>query len=435
MTSRPDGRAGPEAPDGEGLPSGVLLLPGARLRSRGSDAPLVLMMALLATTAGAMVVLATDGVMSLVVLTILGLPMILVDRWRRQRVAGGQGVRADASGLWVAGRLALPRSELRRALVVVEEGTVLVAIQRSLPGPSGAEVVEGLSEPDAHALVQALGLDASSSTSEFVFDASPMNHVHPVAAWLYLLLPALSMGLFALNVPWWVLPVLLVGWYAGLLVSLWPRKVVVGLDGLLVSWLGRRRLVRYDELRAIEHNAQAVKLRMRDGSTLALRAHWVGQSWAHRGAKQTSGFGSQQAYLATAAARIREAQAASQHGATASASAWLSRGDRQPAQWVDELRQLLAHRGSFREGAPVADDLWATLEDQRQPGATRAAAAVALSPSLDESGRRRLRVAAATVVSPSLREALEASSGDDDEALLTALDQLDHHDPRGRSGR
>jgi hypothetical protein len=72
----------------------------------------------------------------------------------------------------------------------------------------------------------------------------------------------------------------------------------------------------------------------------------------------------------------------------------------------------------------VFDRLWSVLEDGASAPAHRAAAAVALSPHLDDAGRQRVRIAAQATATPKLRVALEAAAEDDDVRLIEALDEV-----------
>ena len=106
-------------------------------------------------------------------------------------------------------------------------------------------------------------------------------------------------------------------------------------------------------------------------------------------------------------------------------AAKLSRGDRTPAEWLLGLRRL----GSGAEAGPrnaaiASDTLWRIVENAGSKPSVRAAAAVALD--LDESERARLRSIAAGTTAPKLRIALNAVSGDGDEAAIAeALAELE----------
>jgi hypothetical protein len=138
------------------------------------------------------------------------------------------------------------------------------------------------------------------------------------------------------------------------------------------------------------------------------------------------GFSSPEAYLDAVVARVREAMAASgepRHGA--SAAALLRRG-REVIAWVRALRAL-TRKGApgFREAEPLPERLWDTVEDGAAAPEARAAAAVALAPSLDAAERQKLHEVARVVVSPRLRVALEAAADDDDARVVEALAEIE----------
>jgi hypothetical protein len=79
---------------------------------------------------------------------------------------------------------------------------------------------------------------------------------------------------------------------------------------------------------------------------------------------------------------------------------------------------------TFRRGDVDAARLWQTVEDGGVDAERRAAAAVALSRSLDDEGKKRLRVAAGASAEPKLRVALEAAAEEDEPAMTKAIDRL-----------
>jgi hypothetical protein len=74
----------------------------------------------------------------------------------------------------------------------------------------------------------------------------------------------------------------------------------------------------------------------------------------------------------------------------------------------------------------MPDRLWRVAQDPAQAPAARAAAAVALSPTLDESGRARLVQIAKATAAPKLRVALErVATAASEEELAEALGALE----------
>jgi hypothetical protein len=90
---------------------------------------------------------------------------------------------------------------------------------------------------------------------------------------------------------------------------------------------------------------------------------------------------------------------------------------------------------AYRAAAPEPDDLWRLAEDPGASPQLRVAAAVALSPLLDEAGRHRLRVAANASATRSTRVALHriASEPLAEKELLPLLDEDDSERPSLRA--
>lgn len=114
---------------------------------------------------------------------------------------------------------------------------------------------------------------------------------------------------------------------------------------------------------------------------------------------------------------VRQSARAS-HAAGDDLPSLLVRGDGSTAAWVELLRA----RGASYRSAVRIDDLWSVLESAGAPLAARAAAAIALGPSLDADGRRRFRAVKEDAPYP-LRVALKAARGDETTAMVRALER------------
>jgi hypothetical protein len=126
------------------------------------------------------------------------------------------------------------------------------------------------------------------------------------------------------------------------------------------------------------------------------------------------------------AERIREAQVIAARGPTAGSALLVpERGPRTAVAWLAELRQLVGHDSYRRRASPIVTELWQAVEDANQDGVTRAGAAAALSPLLDDDGRNRLRIAAEATAAPRLRAAFEAAAAADEKQLASALAALE----------
>jgi len=353
-------------------------------------------------------------------------------------------LRATREGIFVRGQQLVSRREITRAFVspAASHGT-FVRIERKgvLSGPIDLKVKN---VAEGRALLHALGLDATQSASNFSIAAiSTKQRARRTIASILGLVAMVVAGVSAaiarraLGLPPGALGAIGVAGviaYAVLLLQLLtPTKVVVGADGVLIRWLWQKRFVPIADIVSAEvvdgeptsfnQSPILVRVHLRSGAPMDLFA-----DVARSGPMAPSGlqrFARMRAEIL--AERINEA-VAGRGESDASALAFdvglLRRSDRAIDEWVSALRALRSNVQTFREPGVVLDQLWKVLEDVRATPEKRAAAAVVLSPHLDEGGRERLRVAAEATVAPKLRVALEAAAEDDDDRLRTALDDV-----------
>ena len=343
-------------------------------------------------------------------------------------------VRAGADGIAIGDRFHT-RAELLRGVLVPTEHRVL--LHRRFRRPL---VIEATGADEAHALLLALGLDASQTVADFRA-LSPL-----LAQRSYLAIAAL--GLIVL----WAWLRDLHAWLGGTpaarhgslelavggilvaatLALLTPMRVRVGADGIALRWLGTRRFVGFDEIEDIERFALSllvgpafiVVLRIVVRSKEKVLVPVVG----HRGV----------AHLERLQARSLRAERGSRQGDADAAAALLRRGDREGGAWVTALRSLGAGANAGPRTALVPRDrLLRIVEDAALPALERAAAAVALATELDEEGHRRLRTAAQATALPGLRIAIEtAARGAAEAELAAALVEIEEDGAaRGRGTR
>jgi hypothetical protein len=397
--------------------------PGAQVLQGGRPIAALVGLSLLACMTGAAMLLIPAFALALgLAVGAIALPTValLASSWRATPRAGGP-VAVGPEGVFVAGRLEIPRAAVQRALVARGARGVTVVIERRRHGPV---VIQVDREEEGRRIVAALGLDPAAAVSEFSFDAGlatslprPLFYACTVLAMV--VAPLVILRLFASG----AVSLALLGvvpWCLSLLLTTIPTRLTVGLDGIVISWLGGRRLVRFSELRSCEVEGDVLRLTRRDGRVERLVADW--QAYHAHSQEGVVGFGSKRAYLDAVAARVSEALEASRDRRAGLATGQLERASRPVAAWVRELRGLLVDRAAgFREGAALPEHFWGTVEDAQAPAEIRAAAATALAPTLDPEGRQRLRVIASVAVTPGLRVALEAAAAEDDQALEEAL--------------
>src|SRR5262249_36734666 len=156
-------------------------------------------------------------------------------------------------GLRVDGRLVAPRARIRAAFVVPDQGATLVRIERRR-APDLHLVVRNPAE--GRAVLRSLGLDASQVAASFRL--RPLAQADGRRFIGYLALIGLFVG-FPVCVELFHAVILALALAAGCVIALvvWmimisvPARVVVGTDGVLVSWFFEERFIPYAEIRHV----------------------------------------------------------------------------------------------------------------------------------------------------------------------------------------
>lgn len=323
-----------------------------------------------------------------------------LDVERRPRMA-----RATDEGLFIEGGSLLPRGLIAAAYVSPSwpNGAYVRVLRRGAwPVELWTADVEG-----AHGLVASLGLDEEHVVGVVSGSARISRRATSVVS-LFVVL-ALSIGLTIAWKPLFLLfPLFVLAW---VILSFVPVEHVVGTDGVLTRWLGRRlAFVPIGEILAADAEPGRVVLRKRDGGTHDLLiARDIGGA--------ADGIGLQVSLLAE---RVRRAM---RHAGTLEIDASvLERGGRELPGWLSSLRELA--NGSGYRAAVQREDLVYLVEDARRDPKVRIAAAVALGKT-DAHERARVRIAASSSSIPEVREALEGALDSDDERVSSALMRLD----------
>lgn len=194
-----------------------------------------------------------------------------------------------------------------------------------------------------------------------------------------------------------------------------PADVAVGVDGIEIVWLGRRRFVPFARVASVEllspdlgsRISRGVALQLDDGERvkLPLTLSSLVEGEAKRLASRIE--------QAIAAREARPCGAARRHARVLD-----------PADRVTALLRAGSGAGAGpRCAATDPELLLATLEDVGAPAAARAEAAIALCATGDADRRARILGASRQVASPQLRIALERAAEPDIEeaALVEAL--------------
>jgi hypothetical protein len=316
-----------------------------------------------------------------------------------------------------AGRMIASRRSLRAGfLIPTWARPPLVRLERRWPHrPIELQVRD---EPSGRALLHALGFDVSQVVASFTFGsrARADPRIGAVGS-LMLLLMLLSFMMMAATSsspgPRLLLCAIvsiaaLIGWA----VLIWmPTRVVVGADGVLVSWFWRKRFIGYSDVRAVRpfgsgsHQGVALWLALGPPLKLPLKP------------KLTSQLSDQETDLVTQ--RIQQAIAIFHQKRHERDVALPERGPRSLEEWIRLLRAAGSGANADHRTAPIPfEELFRIVEDPGAAPAERARAAVAIGGGLDDSGRARLRIAAEATAAPEIRALLELSAEEADEAQI-----------------
>jgi hypothetical protein len=335
----------------------------------------------------------------------------------RSRAGTRHQIGADSRGLSIDGELVLPRHAIAFAMVEDDpDGThTVVVATRGLGGRRFLRV-------DSARIAQALADTLAAEPAVTEFEALP-PWAHRMRA-LVILLTTSPWILF--NVLRHLPPIALYGVLALYAVIALPmflmQKVVIGEDGVLLRWAGRRRFVPYGSLREVRATPLGVELELHD------RRPPSGTSKRHRlEVRLTHRDGTEAARAAAICERIAEAAKAHRELGPAEDAMLLSRGERDDATWLHDMTVLGRADGGYRALALPRDRLWAVLENPAADPSAREGAALALHARLDDDERERLAAIGPKSASPRLRGAIDAvaRSPIGTERLRVALEELE----------
>lgn len=311
-------------------------------------------------------------------------PGVKVDALAPGRRLDLPAVRVDESGFWLDGVLALPRADIRAVRVALHERTTVHLQKDKSTGYSCT-----FTDPnEANALLEALGRTPERTTLEVALEPSLLAPgFNPLPVWKAIV--AVSLAMVALVV---LLPFLMragamrgAGRFSGLL----GRTLVVGADGIGIRSGIANEFLAYCAIASVASRDSTVVLTMRDGRECVM----------------TLSVGTR---VRDVVRRIERAIAEATVPADDEVATLLHDVAGTTAEKVSALRELGSEtQERYREGRPPRERLWAILEDPQRSGATRTRAAIALSGTLADEDRTRLRIATDATVSPKVRVAME----------------------------
>lgn len=339
-----------------------------------------------------------------------------------RRLRAGRIVEVGAEGLFVEGKLLVPRAEAARALLAERGDGARVTIKRS----AGDDVIINTATAEqGQRLLDALQWKPGSRAVVFTIDDSG------IAFQLVALIPSMTFAaifLFILlrwqphfdsptaySLPGFAVPLL-----HAAASRLFRSTVTIGTDGILAKSLVRQQFVRFSDIKRTETRGKQLWIHLADGRSLRLSAKTT--LTVDAGASTPGS-------LRWMEERLREMLAAS----GGQQAAPLGPRNTPPQDWVRSLRGALGKGvAGFRDQALLPEQLWHALENARLSATARAAAAIALGSSLDEAGKDRLRVATETIADPKLRVLLQAAVGSDEEKIVNALGEVEAMEAQAR---
>jgi hypothetical protein len=328
----------------------------------------------------------------------------------RGRRRATRRVGADGRGLSVDGQLVVPRHALARARVSDEpDGSHSIIVEARGLAPSYvlrvgsariaqafADTLEQRARDDDVAVFRALppwahrmrALTLILTTSPWIL-FNVLQHLPHAAIFV-------TLGLYGLI----GLPVIL------------PQKVMIGEDGVLLRWAGRRRFIPFGALRAARATPLGVSLELADERTVEIRL--------------TQRADAEPARREAILERIGQGLDVHEALEPAEDEALLARGERAVDAWIEEMRVLgSAHAYGYRTIALPRDRLWSVLENPGADPSARQGAALALREHLDDEERERLMMIGQKSASPRVRVAIDAVTNlRDTERLRVVLEDV-----------
>ncbi len=312
------------------------------------------------------------------------------------------------------------RQELQDATLFEREGHWFVRLKRR--GKLLAQLLEVPSAEEGQELLQALGFGVKQRAAEF----RGRSRYFSLPAWQQVLLPVLPMmggaltgaalypvaSSLAVALGAVVLVLGVIGVLGSMLV---PSKILVGVDGIFSSWLGRPYNFPFAELK----NVASVERRVLNKSYLGfeLTDKYDRVTFLPIGQK-----GWAEEEFQAVGERVREALEAYRSGIVGLSTDALARGNRTTSDWLVSLKRVGAMANvDARTSAVPTEELTRIVSDPSARPTTRVGAAVALTARGQAEDIEGVRIAAAATASTKLRIALQKATEAEEEAELTEL--------------
>jgi hypothetical protein len=340
--------------------------------------------------------------------------------WDRDlcRVVRTARARVDARGLSLDGALALAASRVRAAWVQPDAHEGLPSV-RFRTRPWGRFEVVLRDTTAARALLHALGEDLPPAPIRFWTSARPLAEPHAYGGPACLLGIFVALGLVAGQAVPLTLVVAVAALFALCACVVFPTRLTVGADGVLMQWLGTERFVAWADVAAVEAFDGGVVLVLSRDRWITLRTpvarearHPAGEAMIERMLTAWRADRKAAAWRDEVAARLLRREGSRTH------------------EWVRAIRTLSGgDEPGYRKAAVLPERLWRVVEDPGAEPTARIGAAIVLSASLDDASRERLLAASEACAQPRVRIALATTAAGSgcsaDEDLASALDAID----------
>lgn len=354
-------------------------------------------------------------------MTMWGLPVALyVAAKNPYQLRTARVLAADAKGISLNDKLVIERANIVAGYVQPSLGIVCFNLRAG--GDFQVEVADVAS---ANELLSVLGLDAGTATASFATSSYlSASRLGPLPRWAVLAFFLFFVSFFhpLQGLAGLFVPVLLV-------FAMWPARVTVGPDGVLLTWLALRRFYPCSKIRSVTQrgalSARTV-LTLVDGSEI----HLIARENASRDEERHAQHGALRLRIEGALEAFR------QRLPEVDPTSLLAAGGRSAVEWMRSLRAMSVGGGGYRQAALSSEQMWRVVQDPTASPSTRTGAAIALSPSLDEAGRSDLLRAAEACAHPKVRVALTSLAvGASETAVLDALEPLAEEEADQRTKR
>ncbi|HEY2366690.1 MAG TPA: hypothetical protein VGH87_09900, partial [Polyangiaceae bacterium] len=290
-------------------------------------------------------------------LAIIGL-FTFLNVWRRKPRARLDDVHVatDASSLLIDDER-IARADVKRAELVPWANDTIV--RANLRGRIDEELVFEREE-DAHAFLKQLGFDPSQTTASYRLGSLAMTRYRWAPFALGLGAIAIAMLLGSLHVH--AGPLLPLMFLSMVPLLLFPAKVTVGVDGLLVKWLWLRELVETKDIVYVKRFDTGYGRNRRKGVEIVLPGRSLQLPlYSDEG-------------IATLEQRIRDVVALAKSQTHVGDEALvLARGELGLREWIAKLKAVgVGATATLRSAAVMPEQLWRVAEDPARPAIERA---------------------------------------------------------------